>query len=420
MNSKYLVNRPVNYIKDPLHKNALFLIATNATAAIFGFFFWTIAARLFPVNDVGHATALISAVSLLTSFSGLGLGIGLIRFLPDEKDKPGMLNTAVTVVSIFSLILALVFWWGIEIWTPPLAFLKQNALLSVIFILFVAVNSVLVLQGSIFIAFRRAQYSFFQSLIAGLRMVILPLLAAFGVSGIFSSYALGFVVAFIGSIVFVFILCSQYRPLTVIKGNILKKLIRFSLGNYIGDCFRMLPGVVMPLIIINILSADMNAYFYIAWMIASFFFIVSYATSSSLLAESSHNVQDLRKQVIKAVKFIFIILIPAIIVVYFIGEYLLHLFGEKYSVESIDLLRILVISSIPVAINEIYISIYRIKKKIVPVIAIYGWVALFTIICSYFLIDIVGIMGVGIAYLIGNSLASVFIILMATIPPLRV
>jgi O-antigen/teichoic acid export membrane protein len=78
MNSKYLVNRPVNYIKDPLHKNALFLIATTAIAAIFGFFFWTIAARLFPVADVGHATALISAVSLLTSFSGLGLGIGLI------------------------------------------------------------------------------------------------------------------------------------------------------------------------------------------------------------------------------------------------------------------------------------------------------------------------------------------------------
>ena len=141
----------------------------------------------------------------------------------------------------------------------------------------------------------------------------------------------------------------------------------------------------MPLIIINILSADMSAYFYVAWMIANLFFVVSYSTSSSLLAESSHNVQDLRKQVIKAVKFIFIILIPAIIVIYFMGEYLLYLFGEKYSVESINLLRILVISSIPVAINEIYISICRLKKKIVPVIAIYGWVALFTIICSYFL-----------------------------------
>ncbi len=165
----------------------------------------------------------------------------------------------------------------------------------------------------------------------------------------------------------------------------------------------------MPLIIINILSADMSAYFYVAWMIASFFFVVSYATNSSLLAESSHNVKDLQKQVIRAIKFIFIILIPAIIVIYFIGEYLLHLFGEKYSVGSINLLRILVLASIPIAINEIYISICRIKKKIVPVIAIYGCVALFTIICSYFLIDLLGIMGIGIAYIVGNSIASVVI-----------
>ena len=223
MNSKYLVNRLVNYTTDPLRKNAIFLIANTAGNSILGLFFWTIAARLFPAAGVGQATALIAAVNLLTSFSGLGMGIGVIRFLADEKDKPGMLNTAVTVVSVSSLILALVFWLGIDVWTPGLAFLKQNMVLSIIFILFVIVNSVLGLQGSIFIAFRRAQYSFFQSLIAGSRMAILPLLAAFGVSGIFSSYALGFGVAFICSMVFVFNLCSQYRPLTAIKVKIFRR-----------------------------------------------------------------------------------------------------------------------------------------------------------------------------------------------------
>lgn len=407
MNFSGIFKSLTGYASASLHRNAIFLITTQVAATLFGFFFWTIAARFYDISAVGEATALISAVNLISSFSLLGLTTGLIRFFNDEKDKSGMINTVMGIVSIFSLLLALIFWLGIDLWTPALIFIKTNILLSFVFILFIVVSSLLTCQLAIFIAARKAQYSFFQSLLAGLRIAILPLMVGFGIAGIFSSFALGYIIAFVLSFIFMFITYSSYNLLAGIKWHIFRKIIRFSFGNYIGDCFRILPGFIMPLIIVNIATSDLSAYFYIAWMIASLFFIIPYATNSSLLAESSYNFPELRSHVLKASKFIFLILLPLIILIIFIGHYLLHLFGESYVTGSSSLMLLLAFSSIPVAINEIYVSLNRVNKNIIPIIAVYGFVAVVTVSGSFFLIPLIGIIGIGIAWIGSNSIAAI-------------
>ncbi len=63
-------------------------------------------------DAVGVATSLVSVVLLLHTLARLGLDIGLIRFLPDETDKPGMINTSFTIVglSVCSFWLWCSFW----------------------------------------------------------------------------------------------------------------------------------------------------------------------------------------------------------------------------------------------------------------------------------------------------------------------
>jgi len=48
-------------LSDPLYRNSLFMAFTSVFNAGCGFFFWMIAARLYTVEQVGLATALISA-----------------------------------------------------------------------------------------------------------------------------------------------------------------------------------------------------------------------------------------------------------------------------------------------------------------------------------------------------------------------
>jgi len=50
-------------------------------------FFWLIAARFYSTADIGHASAIISAMGLISMLSLLGFDISLVRFLPEREDK---------------------------------------------------------------------------------------------------------------------------------------------------------------------------------------------------------------------------------------------------------------------------------------------------------------------------------------------
>ena len=63
---------------------------------------------------------------------------------------------------------------------------------------------------------------------------------------------------------------------------------------------------------------------------------------------------------------------------------------------------ILVLGCIPFAINAVYVSVMRVKRRIKPVVGVYGGIAVVTIVVSYLLIQEMGLVGVGIGWLVGN------------------
>lgn len=75
-----------HHLRDPLYKSSYFIMLTSISNAGFGFLFWILAARLYPKEDVGVATALISSMALLVLLSRFGLDQSIIRFFP-ERDK---------------------------------------------------------------------------------------------------------------------------------------------------------------------------------------------------------------------------------------------------------------------------------------------------------------------------------------------
>src|SRR5260221_1957774 len=68
--------------ENPLYKNSFYVMASNMVLIGTGFFFWIIAARLYSTAQIGIATSLFSLLTLLSNFSLLGFGSGLMRFLP--------------------------------------------------------------------------------------------------------------------------------------------------------------------------------------------------------------------------------------------------------------------------------------------------------------------------------------------------
>jgi len=157
---------------DPLYRNSLALMLNSAIGAFFGLLFWIVAARTMPAKEIGLATAAISAAALIVGLSKLGLDAGLVRYLPESKNKNGLYSTIVMVTLVLALVLAAVFMLGINIISPALFFLRDGWFLPV-FLAYIAVTSIYSVQNLAFISIRRADLSLVQNLLLGARIPIL-------------------------------------------------------------------------------------------------------------------------------------------------------------------------------------------------------------------------------------------------------
>jgi O-antigen/teichoic acid export membrane protein len=418
MNPTGIVRGLFQYLRDPLRKNSFLLLVTYVVIALFGFFFWRIAEGQYGTEAVGSASVLVSAVLLLHSLARLGLDIGLIRFLPDETDRPGMINTSFTIVGLVSAVLALVFVVGVRVWAPALAFVRANAWYALLFILFTVLAGLVgLLRQGVFVAYRRAQASLAIEVVAGLRLPLLFASLSVGAFGIFVSWGLAGLAALVAGIVLVLSIQRNYRPVPTIRRNVVSKMLRFSLGNYAAETFRELPGFVLPIIVVGVFTTrigehaarEMGAYFYIAWTVASVVMMISYATGSSLLAEGSLEPATFGRNAVRAAKFMLLLLIPAIVLVFLVGDRVLAWFGEDYSDNAFPLLRVLSVSGIPIALNTIYVTQKRIQRRMWPVICIYAFVAVSTMGVGYALMDRTDLLGIGIAWLASNCLVAVVV-----------
>jgi O-antigen/teichoic acid export membrane protein len=110
-------------------------------------------------------------------------------------------------------------------------------------------------------------------------------------------------------------------------------------------------------------------------------------------------------------KFVFLLLIPAIIILLLLGKWLLLVFGENYSDSALSLLQILALSGIFTGINTVYYTILRVERRIRELIALTGLIALAVLVGSYIIMPVKGIVGVGYIWLVAQGVLSIYVIL---------
>jgi len=99
---KKTISKFYNYLpNDSLYKNSIYLILSTGVMAVFAFFFWMINTRLYSTEQVGIGTILLSIMTLISSFSNLGLGTGLIRYLPTSERKKMLLSVGLLKKALY-------------------------------------------------------------------------------------------------------------------------------------------------------------------------------------------------------------------------------------------------------------------------------------------------------------------------------
>ncbi len=399
-------------IKDPLYRNSLFLMANTVVTTGLGFFFWMVVARFYTEAEVGLASAIISAVYLLALFSTLGVDVALIRF-SSKADKPvEMINSCFTLSGTVALALAGIFLAGLDLWSPALGFVREDAMFILAFVLFAFGWTLSGIMDSIFIAKRRAEFALTKQTIFSLLKIPLPILLVlfFRAFGIVSSWGIAIGVALVISLFFLLPRVQNgYHPVPGINLGIIKNVWRYSAGNYFAALFAAASTFILPVMIVNRLGAEQNAYFYVAWMMAGLLFIIPGAVSQSLFAEGSHFEDELVVNMRRSFRFVFLLLIPAVILLLLAGKWLLLLFGEGYSANALGLFWVLGASSLFVGVNSVYMTMLRVRSRMRELVLICGFTSVAVLLGSYFVMPTTGIIGVGYAWMAAQGVVSIYV-----------
>ncbi|GEM_PF-253290 len=406
---------PVEWLKQilapPLYTNALYLMANTIAMAFLNFVFWVVVARLYSTADVGFASAVISAAMVLIMLSSLGFDSSLIRFLPQSEKPHQLSNTTFTIGGLVGFLSATIFLAGISLWSPALNYLKENLALSLIFVLLVVLWTISSLAGCVFIAHRRAKFTFLQNNIhALLKIPLVILLSFFFYSfGIIGALTIAIAVT-LALVVFLFLPRVQagYRPVPALSIPLVRDTWKYSGGNYLVSLVFSAFSWFLPLLVVNVLGAEANAYFYISLMIASLLFFIPGAVSSSLFAEGSYSQEKLTENIVRSLKFTSLLLVPSIAAFLLFGKWLLLVFGESYSIHALKLLQLLTLSALPLGVNLIYSTVLRVTGRLRELITVWGFIVITILATSYFLMPTTGITGIGYAWLGAHSAVTLY------------
>ena len=378
----------------------------TAISAVLGFAFMVVVARFYSVADVGLAGALVAAMGLVAAFSNLGLPVGAIRFLPLVEDKQALINSCSVAVGACSILASGIFISSIPYvsalmnWSEDLTFIRQDAVLVIGFILFAFFTVLLRLQQNVFIGSRRAEFSSAAQVgTATLKIPLVIVLVSLGAFGIFSSWGVATAVMFVAGIFFLRKVLPGYRPSFTFKRKIINQMFRFSFVNYVSELMGNAPMYILPLMVLGTLGAEQNAYYYIAYGAVGALGIIPAAFIQSLFAEGSTEPKAIRSTSIRAMKLMALIMVPALLVVFFVGDKILLAFGAQYSENSFVLLWILSIALIPHAINEIYMTICMVRFKLRSILFVNLARAVLIPLLTYLLMAKFGLLGVGWGYL---------------------
>jgi O-antigen/teichoic acid export membrane protein len=352
-------------------ESSLFLMASTGLTAGLGFLFWIIVDHSYSPERVGLATSLINAISMISYLSLFGLNSALIRFQASGRAaRNGQVTRGLLITAGGGLLFGNAFLVLLPWLSPQLEFIRANPLYALLFVAFCGFAAVNLLTDSVFMAARLPHYNMLvDGIIQSVAKLAMPIfLVTFGTVGIVASTGFGYAAAVFASIL---AMCWRlgYRFDLRSKGTRLRESARYSLANYGSALLNLIPQLALPMIALQRLGGEAEAYYFMAFQVANILYTASHSIGDATFAEASHDVSRLGECMRRAARLNLIVGLPAIAVVALAADLLLHLFGASYASNARGLLIVLAVGALAVAFNNWSSNGLRIVGRIRPLVS---------------------------------------------------
>lgn len=402
----------------PVVTSSLSLMTGTILTSALGLVFWIVAANLYDTADFGVATTAIYTMMMLADVAALGLRSGLVRYLPLSGRATGRtIAWGYGLAAVSAGLTGIGFLVGLDIWAPDLDELTSTVLTFSFFALATACWALFNLQDAVLVSLRKAPWVPIENGIFGLLKIALlfPFADWSPGLGIFWAWTL----PVFPIVVAINVLVGRHmrtRGSAGVDGGPerdgppLREMLSFSLADWLSSIARLAAFVAIPLMVLASEGKVMAGYFNVAWIITFTVFTLSINAAHALLAENSHEQHQEQRNTVQAGLLSLGLTLPIAVVGVVGAPLLLLVYGADFSDNASSVLRILLIAAIPNVVHQIYVGRLRSQGRMAAVITLETVLSITVIGLSWVLLSRYGLVGVGLAWLIGLSILASYAI----------
>jgi O-antigen/teichoic acid export membrane protein len=400
------------HLSAPLFRNAYFLILSSSLSSALGLPFWALTARDYSPATVGRASAMLSALGLISGIASLGMSNVLPRYLPSAgEDTLRFVLIAYGTAIVGSLILGTVAAATSHFWSPPLGFVATDSKWFALFVSLGMVWAISGLQDFVMTGLREARWVPLENTSYALAKIVLVVVFASShpQAGVILAWMLPMLATLFPVNLAIF---ARFIPRhvaatrTLVRSWGARDVRRLVLGNFVGDFSGLVIAFFLPILVLNLAGVRQAAYFYVPWTITLGVRFISQNMATSMTVETAFDEAKRREHLRSVAVGTARLLIPTVAVVLLAAPYILDIFGRDYADAGTSTLRLLILGTIPHAVSMLGLGLGRLQHDGRFVGMVQGTDAIVMLAASTLLIPSVGIAGAGIGWLLAQSVAA--------------
>lgn len=400
------------------------LVGTTVVTSVLGFAYWWLASRAFSPAAVGLAAAAVSAMTLLGGFSMLGLGTVLIRELPKRRgEESTLIATSVAAVLAAGTALGLLGGLLLPLFNSDLSGIAAPTL-QVLFDLSVPLTAAGLLLDQAMVGLLRGEIQLARNTVFAVAK--LALLAAAAMAGlhptgttIFATWFGGLALSLLGFALLAW-RAGHLTKGTRLRWSLFEGLHGVVAGHYVLNFALQAPALLLPVLVTIILSAEMNAYFYAAWMIVGFLQVLPVALGTNLYAIGTRETGALVKRMRFTLSLAFAVAGAGVAVLFWGADLALRLFGDAYAHQASEAMRLLALGVLPGILRSHYVAVSRIQGRLTSASILLTVSAVLQLAAAGYGASVGGLTGLSIGWLAAVLVEAVFLlptIVRAVSPP---
>ncbi|WP_250283478.1 MULTISPECIES: lipopolysaccharide biosynthesis protein [unclassified Frankia] len=378
---------------------AMSMVGTQIVTSVLGAVFWSLAARTYTVDAVGVGSATIAAMTVLGSVGMLGLGTLLMAKLPlleREPDRLRLMRASITVVGITSGLLALA-WTGVTPFlSETLRPVSSSVFAAVLFCVGVVLFAVASTLDFALLSAARGAVQLIRNVVTSVvKLGLIPVFVLIGWTSGLDLY-----LAWVAGLALSLPVCYRYfrrpqpderpdeRPADGTGAGTgtaathrqrfagfrqLREMRGEAGGHHLLNLALQLPTLLLPILAALAATAADTAYFTTARLAASFFFIIPFALTIAVFAQSGQNEEHALAKIRSTLPLGLAAAVVTFLIAAPFAGLVMTIFGGAYTGGvAVSAFRIMMLAGVPLVIKDHYVSLRRVQGRLGSALRVVG------------------------------------------------